>query len=316
MSVGVNPPKTPVTKGSSGIATATLPNVCKMPGPPAPFVPTPLPNIGKSGDSPKGYTQNVKIEGKEVAIKGASFGSMGDAASKGTGGGMVSANTHGPCKFIGPGSMDVKFEGKNVHLLSDPVTNNGGGSGSPANAATMQGILQLMSAVMFPEEVKDTQCSTGGPHNYVANPAQGKKRMSQKIDEASKSRRKGFQFEAKAAAHNKKSGDLTNSSQLSGDPHEEKVFWKCTVCGHEREGDQLHDGPTPESPPIAVEVKSKARLELSDARQLGRNLQTAARGNSSGVIYKVPAGGGGNFIMSQIEKIGEMAGQIVKVIRI
>ena len=58
-SVSVNPPKTPVTKGSNGIATATIPNVCKMPGPPAPFVPVPLPNIGKSGKSPQGYSQDV-----------------------------------------------------------------------------------------------------------------------------------------------------------------------------------------------------------------------------------------------------------------
>lgn len=142
MSVGVNPPKTPITKGSNGMATATLPNVCKMPGPPAPFVPSPLPNFGKSGEKPDGYTSNVKVEGKSVAIKGASFGSMGDMASKGTGGGLVSASTHGICKFIGPGSMDVKFEGGNVQQLSDPMTNNGAGSGSPANAATMMGAVQ------------------------------------------------------------------------------------------------------------------------------------------------------------------------------
>ena len=90
-SVGVNPPKTPVTKGSNGIAAATVPNVCKMPGPPAPFVPTPLPNIGKSSDSPKGYSKKVKIEKKTVAIKGATFKSKGDVASKGTGGGLVSS---------------------------------------------------------------------------------------------------------------------------------------------------------------------------------------------------------------------------------
>jgi hypothetical protein len=141
MAVGVNPPKTPCTKGSGSLATATLPNICKMPGPPAPFVPTPLPNIGKSGDSPQDYTTTVTVEGNSVAIHGASFGSMGDMASKGTGGGIVSNNTHGPCKFIAPGSMDVKFEGKNVQLLSDQVTNNGGPSGSPANAATMQGLI-------------------------------------------------------------------------------------------------------------------------------------------------------------------------------
>jgi Toxin PAAR-like domain len=110
-----------------------------MPGPPAPFVPTPLPNIGKSGDSPDGNSQDVTIEGNPVAIQGASFGSQGDMASKGTGGGIVSNNTHGPTKFLGPGSLDVKIEGKNVQLLSDPTLNNGGPSGSPPNAATMAG---------------------------------------------------------------------------------------------------------------------------------------------------------------------------------
>jgi uncharacterized protein DUF4150 len=154
MGVGVNPPKTPLTKGSNGIATATLPNMCKMPGPPAPFVPAPLPNIGKSGEKPKGYTKKVKVEGNPVAIKGASFCSMGDMPSKGTGGGMVSANTHGPCKFISPGSMDVKFEGKNVHLLADLMTNNGGGSGTPANSATMMGAINPAEAA----EIVDTTC--------------------------------------------------------------------------------------------------------------------------------------------------------------
>ncbi len=142
MSVGVNPPKTPVTKGSNGVAAATVPNVCKMPGPPAPFVPSPLPNIGKSGSSPKGYTKKVKVKGKNVAIKGATFKSMGDMASKGTGGGLISANTHGPTKFITPGSMDVKMEGKNVQLLSDMMLNNCGPSGSPPNSATLAGVLQ------------------------------------------------------------------------------------------------------------------------------------------------------------------------------
>lgn len=139
-SVYVNPPRTPVIKGN-GVAAATVPNVCKMPGPPAPFVPTPLPNIGKSGDSPKGYSKKVKIEGQPVAIRGASFGSVGDIASKGTGGGVVSSNTHGPTKFIGPGSPNVKIEGQSVHFLGDPMMNNCGPSGSPANSATMMGVI-------------------------------------------------------------------------------------------------------------------------------------------------------------------------------
>ena len=141
-SVTINAPKTPVTKGSNGVAAATVPNVCKMPGPPAPFIPTPLPNIGMSGNDAQGYSKDVKIEGQPVAIQGASFGSQGDIASKGTGGGLISSNTHGPTKFIGPGSMDVTIEGKNVQLLGDPMLNNCGPGGSPANAATMMGLLQ------------------------------------------------------------------------------------------------------------------------------------------------------------------------------
>lgn len=142
-SVAIHPPKTPVTKGSNGTAKATLPNVCKMPGPPAPFVPAPLPNIAKSGSSPQGYSTTVKIEGNAVAIRGAMFESIGDMASKGTGGGLISANCHGPAKFITPGSMTVKIEGKSVHLFGEPMLNNCGPSGSPPNTgATMSGIDQ------------------------------------------------------------------------------------------------------------------------------------------------------------------------------
>jgi hypothetical protein len=153
MSVTINPPKTPVTAGSNGVAAATLPNVCKMPGPPAPFVPTPLPNIGKSGNSPKDYSKDVTIEGKAVAIRGATFKSMGDVASQGTGGGLISSNVEGPTSFVGPGSMDVKIEGKNVQLLSDPMLNNEGPSGTPANAGTMMGIIQLSGLVVAVDEV-------------------------------------------------------------------------------------------------------------------------------------------------------------------
>jgi hypothetical protein len=141
--VTVNPPKTPIHKGSNGIAVATIPNICKMPGPPAPFVPAPLPNIGKSGKDPQGYTTTVKVEGQFVAIAGATFGSMGDIASKGTGGGLVSANCEGVTKFLAPGSMNVQFEGKNVQYLGDQMLNNCGPTGSPPNTgATMTGEVQ------------------------------------------------------------------------------------------------------------------------------------------------------------------------------
>jgi hypothetical protein len=160
-SVMVNAPKTPVHAGSNGIAAATVPNICKMPGPPAPFVPTPLPNIGKSGSSPQGYSTTVTIEGNAVAIKGATFGSMGDVASQGTGGGIVSSNTQGPTSFVGPGSMDVKIEGKNVQLLGDPMLNNCAAGGSPANAATLQGEVQGPGTPVTPAKY-EVDCDVKG----------------------------------------------------------------------------------------------------------------------------------------------------------
>lgn len=316
--VGVNSPKTAVTKGSSGIAAATLPNVCKMPGPPAPFVPTPLPNIGKSGDSPQGYSTTVQIEGQEVAIQGASFGSQGDIASKGTGGGLVSANTHGRTKFLGPGSMNVKVEGKNVQLLGDPMLNNCGPSGSPANSATMAGVVQIpeaISAAVFTEN-QNTRCTSRGAHRWEVKEAKGKNRLSQKISDADAARSRGTQFEGRAAEHNMKSGDLKRSSQLSGDTHDEKVFWKCAECEMIREGDQLHDGPTSGSAPVAVEVKSKPMLDDRDLRQLGRNIQAVKQGGASGLIYKLPAGNKCDYITGQIGAIGKRLGCDIRVIRV
>ncbi|HEX8705642.1 MAG TPA: PAAR-like domain-containing protein [Myxococcaceae bacterium] len=190
--VSVNAPKTPVTEGSSGIAAATLPNVCKMPGPPAPFVPTPLPNIGKSGTSPKGYSKTVTIEGKKVGIRGATFGSMGDVASKGTGGGIVSSNVEGPTSFVGPGSMDTKIEGKNVQLLGDPMLNNCGPSGSPANAATMMGVIQATGFVTaVPGEDGCQICHK--PHSALEETPQTKTdatNLVSKLDEVVKAKKK------------------------------------------------------------------------------------------------------------------------------
>ena len=127
-SVGVNPPNTPVTESSLDLAPADLPNVCKMPGPPAPFIPTPLPNMGRSADRLQDTTTTVMVQGKKVAIKGSFYMSQPspDVASQGTGGGIVSMVTQGATTFISPGSMDVKFEGQNVQLLGDTMGNNGG----------------------------------------------------------------------------------------------------------------------------------------------------------------------------------------------
>jgi uncharacterized Zn-binding protein involved in type VI secretion len=175
-SVAIHPPKTPVTKGANSIAAATIPNVCKMPGPPAPFIPTPLPNIGQSGKSPQDFTTTVTVEGDPVATHSSSYGSSGDIASKGTGGGIVSNNAEGPTKFIAPGSMTVKMEGKNVQLLGDQTFNNCGPGGNPPNAATMMGTVHgpsipviVFNAKEFPNKVANMRAAMKGKKSKTLN---------------------------------------------------------------------------------------------------------------------------------------------------
>lgn len=158
--ISVNPPRTPVTEGSGGKAFATTPNVCKMPGPPAPFIPTPLPNLGTSGDNLQNGTTTVKFENRRVAIKGSTFMSQpsGDVASQGTGGGIISSKTQGKTEWLAPGSMDVRADGKNIQLLGDAMGNNGG---SPVNAATLKE-LQDAIGTHYAKELCEAVCKHAG----------------------------------------------------------------------------------------------------------------------------------------------------------
>jgi hypothetical protein len=163
--VGVNPPKTPVTEGSDDKSFATMPNVCKMPGPPAPFVPTPLPNLGKSGDSLSDCTSTVLFDGCKVAIKGSYYMSKisGDMASKGTGGGIVSSVEEGKSGFAAPGSMNVKAEGKNIQLLSDAMFSNG----NAYNSANQPGNVQLTKKTKkIADDLCAAFCAYGKANNW------------------------------------------------------------------------------------------------------------------------------------------------------
>jgi hypothetical protein len=291
ISVAVNPPKTPCTKGSQGIAANTIPNICKMPGPPAPFVPAPLPNIAKSELSPQGYSTTVEIDGNAVAIRGATFESIGDMASKGTGGGLISANCHGPAKFISPGSMDVKIEGKNVQLLSDMMLNNCGPSGSPPNTgATMGGLLQMAKAK---NPAGEDICGAGKHTERVDYP-------DVPPDEWSPAKRAAAKraaattpeeiAECDAADYNIRQGHITHGSQISRNttpeeeeagahPDDQKIWLVCTKCGYRREADEA---PNKNS---TVEVKSTEDA-LGASTQKTNNAARAAAGNS--VTYKCP----------------------------
>lgn len=106
-------------KGSGGMSIV-FPDVCKTPSPAGP-IPIPYPNIGKSSDTSGGPTK-VKTDGKMPMVKGAKY-SMTSGDEAGSAGGVVSSSTKGEAEFM-MYSFDVKFEGKNVCRLGDPLFHN------------------------------------------------------------------------------------------------------------------------------------------------------------------------------------------------
>ena len=106
-------------KGSGGMSMV-FPDVCKTPSPAGP-VPIPYPNIGQASDTSQGPS-SVKTDGKMPMVKGAKYSrSSGDEA--GTAGGVLSSVNMNECEFL-MYSFDVKFEGKNVCRLGDPLWHN------------------------------------------------------------------------------------------------------------------------------------------------------------------------------------------------
>ena len=106
-------------KGSAGM-NAVFPDVCKTPVGSA-VVPIPYPNIGVASDTSKG-PKSVTTDGNMPMVKEAQYSkSSGDEA--GTVKGVVSSDQKGVCEFM-MYSFDVKFEGKNVCRLGDPLFHN------------------------------------------------------------------------------------------------------------------------------------------------------------------------------------------------
>ncbi|MET0355128.1 MAG: DUF4150 domain-containing protein [Cellvibrio sp.] len=106
-------------KGSGGMSTV-FPDVCKTPVGSA-VVPIPYPNIGKSSDTSKG-PKSVTTDGQMPMVKEAQY-SMSSGDEAGTLKGVISSDQKGVCEFM-MYSFDVKFEGKNVCRLGDPLFHN------------------------------------------------------------------------------------------------------------------------------------------------------------------------------------------------
>lgn len=106
-------------KGSGGMSIV-FPDVCKVPTGAGP-IPIPFPNIGQSADTSSGPS-TVRCDGKMPMVKGATYSkSSGD--EPGTAGGVVSGVNRDISEFM-MYSFDVKFEGKNVCRLGDPLFHN------------------------------------------------------------------------------------------------------------------------------------------------------------------------------------------------
>ncbi len=128
-----------VHKGSNGISTATIPDVCKTPTPGGP-VPIPYPNISQSATLAKGTTTVKADGGNMIAIKGSEFSiSSGDEA--GTVGGVVSNTFKKESTWI-TYSFDVKMDGANACRFTDKKFQN------HQNTVDMMGEMQATVAVL------------------------------------------------------------------------------------------------------------------------------------------------------------------------
>lgn len=118
-------------KGTIGMSTATIPDVCKTPSPGGP-VPIPYPNIASQSTLQNGTT-TVKAKGQMIAVKGSQFSSSnGDEA--GTAGGVKSGVNMKETDWI-TYSFDVKFDGKNACRHTDKLFHNN------QNAANLSGVI-------------------------------------------------------------------------------------------------------------------------------------------------------------------------------
>jgi hypothetical protein len=107
-------------KGSTGMSLV-FPDVCKTPAPPAPPIPIPYPNLGKSGDTSQGTTK-VEADGNMIMVKGAKY-MMSTGDEPGSLGGIISNVFKQECEYL-MYSFDVMLEGKNVCRMGDPLWHN------------------------------------------------------------------------------------------------------------------------------------------------------------------------------------------------
>jgi hypothetical protein len=150
-----------VHKGSNGISTATLPDVCKTPSPGGP-VPIPYPNVAMSSSLAKG-TKTVKADGGNmIAIKGSEF-SRSNGDEPGTVGGVKSSTFIKEATWI-TYSFDVKMDGENACRFTDKMFHN------HQNTVNLAGEIQQYLSGLDDDELEELckECAdTGYAHAKI-----------------------------------------------------------------------------------------------------------------------------------------------------
>lgn len=119
----------PASTNGGGSATA-LPDVCKVPAPPAPPVPTPFPNIAMLSQA-DGSTcsSRVRIEGRKVCTVQTEISrTSGDEA--GTAMGLMSNKQMDKAAFR-QGASKVRVEGHDIVTHLKPTAHNGSNANAP-----------------------------------------------------------------------------------------------------------------------------------------------------------------------------------------
>ncbi len=120
-----------------------IPDVCKVPAPPAPPIPMPFPNMAMLATATKTCAK-VQIEFMDVVVETSEMpSSQGDEA--GVAGGVVS-NTFAQKVVFKLGSTTVKAAGKGLAYQSALTAHNGSNPNMPAglHTAPSQGKVSVM----------------------------------------------------------------------------------------------------------------------------------------------------------------------------
>ena len=118
-----------------------MPDVCQVPAPPAPPIPTPFPNVAMPMIGNPAATK-VFIAGTPALHKGSKIPQT-DGNQPGVIGGVISGTIMGQAEFL-VGSMTVKLQGNPAVRLGD-LTKHNNGNAFGAVLAPSQTVVMIMS---------------------------------------------------------------------------------------------------------------------------------------------------------------------------